>query len=61
MIDFPVSWIYAADAVLWSGFRGLCGGLVGCARKTLHREPYAALIAAISGAMPRIFMTRFRL
>ena len=35
----------------WSGVRA----------KSCIREPYAAFIAAISGAMPRIFMTRLRL
>ena len=38
MVDIPVLRICAVDAVFWSGIRGLCVGLVGCARKKLHKR-----------------------
>ena len=58
---FPVLGDYASGAGLWVGFWVVCGDLAGSVRKWTPTSPYAALIAAISGAMPMIFMTRLRL
>jgi hypothetical protein len=60
-VSFPVLGICAGGAGLWDGFWALYGGWGGCRRKLMSTSAYAALIAAISGPMPRMFMTRLRL
>ena len=73
LCDAPVGWgdpprrvfwflgICAAGAGFWAGFWVRCGDLAGWVRKGRPTSPYAALMAAISGAMPMMFMTRLRL
>ncbi len=45
----------------WPAFAIPCGDLAGYGRKLKSTSAYAALIAAISGLMPMMFMTRLRL
>ncbi len=65
-------WVLLRDG--FSGFgdlrrwRGVMGRILGSVRRYERRrtqidadKPYAALMAAISGAMPMMFMTRLRL
>ena len=58
---FRISGILAADAGLWAGFWPLCAGLARYGRKMTPARAYAASMAAISGRMPKMFMTRLRL
>ncbi len=53
--------ISGTGADLWVGFRFPCVDVTGGGHKWVPTSPYAALIAAISGAMPIICMTRLRL
>ncbi len=50
-----------ADAGLWAGVSVLSGDLAGYGRELGRTSAYAVLIAAISGPMPKMFMTRLRL
>ena len=52
---------YASGAGLLLWFWVVCGDLAGSVRKLKSTSVYAALIAAISGPMPMMFMTRLRL
>ena len=58
---FRILEFFAAGVALWAGFWVPCSGAPGDRRKMTPTSPYAAFIAAISGPMPRMFMTRLRL
>lgn len=53
--------ICAVGAVLWAGICGFGGDLAEYRRKLRAVSAYAALIAAISGVMPMMLITRLRL
>jgi hypothetical protein len=58
---FRILEVCVAGAGLWPGFAALGDHRAGDGYNSERRGAYAAIMAAISGRMPMILMTRLRL